>query len=200
MLVYVIVFALWLLFIVTWCVWHFKTTCSNRVYEAVQKYAADAKLVLDLECGKCCNTTKLISNGVVVKSLDVVDKGVCTHPALFDGIHIPFKDGHFDLGICSFALHHTPNQYALLYELKRTCSKVIIIENTPENASDWRLTQKHSQSECKDCFKTSKEWKHIFDILGYKLLASDEISRWTCPFANKPWWYPIKSHVFVLKS
>lgn len=98
-------------------------------------------------------------------------------------------------------LHHTHDQIQLLKELKRTCRKIIIIENTPETQIDWYFAKKHSQSEwgsCEKCFKNVQEWINIFENIGFKVATHDPISRWLCPFSDKPFWYPIKSCVFVL--
>lgn len=184
------------------CFLYFKYRCENRVYKIVMDFAPNARKVLDLGCGKCCTTVKLKNHGMNIVSLDVVDKGVCTHPTLFDGKHIPFGNKEFDLGICSFVLHHTQNQNELLKELQRTCKRVILIEDTPITQKDKHLAKKHSESEwgsCVSCFKSRDQWMQTFSSLGLTVLKEKAISRWLCPFSYQPFWYPIASHAFLLQ-
>ncbi len=175
--------------------------CNNRILDAVQKYAPDAVTVLDLGCGSCCHSDALEKLGKTVVSLDVVDMGVCRKPVLFNGSDIRFGDNAFDLGICSFVLHHTRTQLKLLEELKRTCKRVIIIENTPENDQDRYYTDKHAKSHwggCSACFRSAQDWLEIFDNMRYNIIKVHSLSKWDCPFSDCPWYYPVPCTVFVL--
>lgn len=177
--------------------------CQNRVIDAVRRYAPDAQMILDLGCGSCCNGIELEKEGKTVISLDVVNLGVCKIPKLFNGSDIPYPDKTFDLGICSFVLHHTETQIRLLQELKRTCKIVIIIENTPETPEERYYTDIHARSHwggCSKCFKSVSEWMAIFKDLDIKINAVEHLDKWDCPFSDCPWYYPVTSTVFVLSS
>lgn len=182
-------------------IYSWKYACSNRVYNMIMKMYPNAKNILDFGCGSCCNTSKLALMGKHIVSMDIVDKGVCTKPQLFDGNRIPYADKTFDLGICSFVLHHTSTYTQLLQELKRTCKNVLVIENTPELAIDWIFTRKHAHSEwgtCDKCFKTDEMWQHKFYSLGFNILKKERIPRWVCPFSDRPWLYPVPSVAYLL--
>jgi len=62
----------------------------------VIKYAPTSKKILDLGCGACCISKQLQLSGREVTPMDVVDKGVCLKPELFDGMKIPYADKVFD--------------------------------------------------------------------------------------------------------
>lgn len=177
--------------------------CQNRVIDAVMRYAPDAQTILDLGCGRCCSGVELESKGKTVVSLDVVDLGVCKTPILFNGSDIPYPDKSFDLGICSFVLHHTATQIRLLQELKRTCKTIIIIENTPESLYEISYTQIHSKSNwgsCSKCFKSIPEWIEVFNDNCFSIKAVERLNKYDCPFSDYPWWYPVTCAVFVLSA
>ena len=174
--------------------------CNDRVYNMVMKYAPDANTILDLGCGSCCTTKKLQQLGKKVLSLDVVDKGVCMKPTLFNGKDIPFGNKQFDLGICSFVLHHTQTQKELLFELKRTCKKILILEDTPATEREWNFIKKHAESDwgkCIECFKDVHEWEYLMKLVGLDVVHKKTISKWDCPFSYQPWFYPVTSTAFV---
>lgn len=45
---------------------------------------------------------------------------------LYDGVHLPFAERAFDLGILSHVLEHVPDPAALLSEVARVCAAVIV--------------------------------------------------------------------------
>lgn len=178
--------------------------CKSRVFDAFAKYGADAKKVLDLGCGSCCNGRKIMAAfpGKNVTAIDIVDKGTCESPMLFDGKTIPFPDNSFDIGLCSFVLHHARSYRMLIDELRRTCRRIIVIENTPESDSEWAYVKKHSGSDwgtCMECFKTAADWRNTFRTAGLTVVAEERISKWRCPFSDHPFYYPVTCTVFVLE-
>ena len=177
--------------------------CKNRVYKLTTALCPEARTILDLGCGACCTTAKLSKMGKQVVSLDVVNNGVCNVPILFDGHNIPFASDSFDLGICSFVLHHTKQYTKLLHELKRVCTKVLVIENTPETDREWEYIRVHANSHwghCVDCFSDSTQWKKIFKQTGFKVEKERTISKWLCPFSDKPFYYPVTSTAYLLSK
>ena len=191
-----------LVIVLLFCI--YKQNKSNRVINIFQEHfnSKTYNRVLDLGCGACCNSSILESMGYQVTSLDVVNQSVCKRPELYDGKKIPYDDGSFDIVLCSFVLHHAPNWYDLLNEMKRIGKYIIIIENTPEISLDYWFIKIHAQSEwgnCLECFKTNDEWLEIFRNLNLQVQNIKRISRWYFPFADKPYFYPVASTVYVLK-
>jgi len=194
-------FLLILVIVVLICI--YKQNKSNRVINIFKEHfnSKTYNRVLDLGCGACCNSSILESMGYQVTSLDVVNQSVCKRPELYDGKKIPYDDGSFDIVLCSFVLHHAPNWYDLLNEMKRIGKYIIIIENTPEISLDYWFIKIHAQSEwgnCLECFKTNDEWLEIFRNLNLQVQNIKRISRWYFPFADKPYFYPVPSTVYVL--
>ena len=62
-------------------------------------------------------------------------------PVVYDGRHLPFADGSFDVAILSNVLHHADDQVALFAETCRvTHSRVIIKDHWARHAFDrWKL-------------------------------------------------------------
>ena len=194
-------FLLILVIVLLFCI--YKQNKSNRVINIFQEHfnSKTYNRVLDLGCGACCNSSILESMGYQVTSLDVVNQSVCKRPELYDGKKIPYGDGSFDIVLCSFVLHHAPNWYDLLNEMKRIGKYIIIIENTPEISLDYWFIKIHAQSEwgnCLECFKTNDEWLEIFRNLNLQIQNTKRIPRWYFPFADKPYFYPVPSTVYVL--
>jgi len=57
----------------------------------------------------------------------------------YDGIKIPFPDGHFDIAVASAVMHHTPDPEYFLSELKRVVKKggpILLVEEMYHNPID----------------------------------------------------------------
>lgn len=55
---------------------------------------------------------------------------------IYDGKHLPYNNDSFDVLLCDYVVHHTPNPQEFLNELKRVVKKggiLIIIEQTHTN-------------------------------------------------------------------
>lgn len=184
---------------------YYRQNKSKRVINIFKENFNDGKKykILDLGCGACCNSTILESMGYEVTSLDVVDQSICKKPEIYDGKIIPYIDNSFDIVLCSFVLHHAPNWYDLLKEMKRVGNYIIIIENTPEISLDYWFIEMHASSEwgsCLECFKTNEEWLDIFNQMNFNVKNTKRIPRWYFPFADKPFFYPVPSNVYILSS
>lgn len=51
---------------------------------------------------------------------------------LYEGQVIPFPDSQFDIVVCTYILHHTPNPEKVLKEMRRVGNRIIILEETYE--------------------------------------------------------------------
>ena len=159
--------------------------------------------VLDLGCGDCCITKKLIKTGVNAVGVDVVDAGKCYIPKLYDGYTLHYPNDHFDVTICSYVLHHIPHWDIILKEVGRATKRVIIIlEDTPETGTDRFFCGLHAGSGwggCPRCFRTASEWMTTFRKMTHKSVHHTRISRFTFPFAMCPWFYPVPRALFVVE-
>ena len=159
--------------------------------------------VLDLGCGDCCITKKLIENGMNAVGVDVVDAGKCYMPKLYDGYTLDFPNDYFDVTICSYVLHHIPHWDTILEEVARVTKRVIIIlEDTPETVTDRYFCRLHAGSDwgsCEGCFRTVSEWMATFRKMTYKSVHHTRISRFAFPFAMRPLFYPVPRALFVVE-
>ena len=85
--------------------------------------------ILDVGCGSGDIASALLSMKPNLK-IEGVDVLVRPHTAIpvreFDGAHLPFADGNFDYALLIDVLHHTDDPAALLREVSRVASHVII--------------------------------------------------------------------------
>lgn len=189
----------------------FECKCNHLISNVLNKHiVVDQKnnnnpiKILDLGCGSCCLYNLLDEQKKLkthITSLDVVNAGKCFIPDLFDGENIPFQDKEFDLGVCAFVLHHTQNQEKLLQELKRTCKKIIIFEDTPKTSQEWNYAYKHAQSDwgsCESCFHSVEDWIKIMEKNDLPIKHIEMTNKWICPFAKKPFLYPVTKTIFIL--
>jgi SAM-dependent methyltransferase len=88
--------------------------------------------VLDVGCGDGLISALLHSKrpDIEVHGIDVLPRdrtriGV----EVFDGVHIPFENGTFDVVLFSDVLHHTNNPMTLQREARRVASQCVIIKD-----------------------------------------------------------------------
>jgi ubiquinone/menaquinone biosynthesis C-methylase UbiE len=91
--------------------------------------------VLDIGCGEGWVADELVTRGLrEVATVDVVDvRRARRHSfALYDGVHLPFPDGRFDVAMLNFVLHHVPDErkVALLGEALRVARDTVFILRT----------------------------------------------------------------------
>lgn len=67
--------------------------------------------------------------------------------SLYDGEHLPFGDGEYDLGILSHVLEHAPDPGALLAEVARTCRAVLVEVPLEANLSARRDRKREHAAE-----------------------------------------------------
>lgn len=135
--------------------------------------------VLDVGCGEGYVGAELAARGVrEVQGVDICDvRRVRELPfRLYDGHHLPFEDGEFDLVMLSFVLHHVPDpaKIGLLREALRVArGKVFILEDTPATAVDRLVSRRHGEAYRRKIasaapfgFLTEREWRWLFRGMG----------------------------------
>ena len=162
--------------------------------------------VLDVGCGEGYVGAELVERGANVVLADIVDFRRC--PALpfhlYDGRHLPFAAGTFDMVMLNFVLHHVPNddKAALLGEAARVSRRwLFILEDTPRNAFDRLMSDRHGRrfrakigSSAAFGFLTSGEWEWLFRGLGLVIKSARALGR----FCRAPW-QPYARSAFVLE-
>lgn len=66
---------------------------------------------------------------------------------LYDGLHLPFGEGTYDLGILSHVLEHVPDPGALLAEVARVCAAVFVEVPLEANLSARRDRKREGAAE-----------------------------------------------------
>jgi ubiquinone/menaquinone biosynthesis C-methylase UbiE len=164
--------------------------------------------VLDIGCGSAYVAWQLAAvAGREVHAVDVADFRRVPLPnfALFDGLHLPYPDGRFDLVVFSFVLHHVPDVYKplLLAEARRVARRrVVVLEDTPETWLDRCFSWGHGEwfrrkvgNRVPFGFLSAAQWKRLFTVLRMEPTHIQPLSRW-CRSALQPF----ARTVFVLDA
>ena len=134
--------------------------------------------ILDIGCGVGSVTTLLRAEGYTVTPLDVRAQSLtaAVAPVIFDGRHVPFDAGHFDLALLLTVLHHAEDPEALLLEAARVARRIVVIEDTYDNRVQRALTlatdsvvnlefRGHPHNN-----RSDREWRATFDRLELRVL------------------------------
>lgn len=137
---------------------------------------ADARTVLDVGCGDG-TISRLIGQkrpDLFIAGVDVMARPRTHIPVtLFDGEHLPFLDGGFDVVMFVDVLHHTPDPSVLLREAKRVARGAVvlkdhtrdsIIANTTLRFMDWVGNAHHGVRLPYNYWSTA-QWRKAFDSL-----------------------------------
>ncbi len=193
----------YLIFILLFIILYFRNQKNYRD-NIIIKFLRKSDKILDFGCGSCCFTKKLQNLNYDVEGVDVVSKGTCYKPKLYNGKTLNYENDYFDVVICSFVLHHIPNYKDILKELIRVTKKYIIIfEDTPNNSLDRYFTKLHAKSDwgkCENCFKSVEEWLNTFKDNNLNVIYSETIPGYKFPFAVCPLFYPVPNTLFVVEK
>jgi SAM-dependent methyltransferase len=66
---------------------------------------------------------------------------------LYDGLHIPARDGEYELGVLSHVLEHVPDPVALLSDVARACTAVLVEVPLEANRSARRASKRAHAAE-----------------------------------------------------
>jgi SAM-dependent methyltransferase len=150
--------------------------------------------VLDVGCGAGYVASELGARSARVTAVDIVDcREVKTCPFhLYDGVHLPFAEGSFDLVLLSFVLHHVPDErkIPLLREAVRVArGKVVLIEDTPRSLWDRLVGKRHAESFRRKIrssasygFLTVGEWLWLLRGLGLHIVEARRLGRFCRSF------------------
>lgn len=180
---------------------------ARHTVSLVSPHAPSGSTVLDVGCGEGYVAAELARGGASVSMVDIVDIRRVAGGTFrrFDGTHLPFDDGTFDLVMLNFVLHHVPDdgKIALLREAARVSrDKIFIMEDTPRNALDRWMNDQHGRrfreriaSNAPFGFLTRREWEWLFRGLGFPSCESRSLGR----FCRAPW-QPFARSTFVLRA
>jgi SAM-dependent methyltransferase len=149
--------------------------------------------VLDVGCGDGRVARAVMDRrpDVTVEGIDVLVREAPVIPVrAFDGTHIPFADGSFDLAMFIDVLHHTPDPLALMREAVRVSRTGLVIkDHTREGLAagltlrfmDFVGNARHGVSLPYN-FWRERQWRQAFAELG---LTPDP---WVASLHLYPWW------------
>ena len=106
---------------------------SKRLANSLLPLIHGGATVLDIGAGSGV-IAKELSLRADVTLLDVIDWNITGLPLiLFDGVHFPFDNKKFDVGLLVDVLHHVEQEDTLIQEAMRVCHKVLVVEEVHEH-------------------------------------------------------------------
>jgi SAM-dependent methyltransferase len=158
----------------------------------------DAQTLLNLGAGKACFDA---GDERTIIHMDVVDKGTCHTPILFDGHTIPLPDNSVDCVLLAFVLHHVKHFRALMKEVRRVTKRyVVLAEDMPASSWERFFTGLHSGSDwgsCEECFLTHDEWLAAWRAEGFRVRSDIPLPRVMA--SDRPWLYPVTRRCITLE-
>lgn len=133
---------------------------------------------LDVGAGHGCVSAYI---SAIIESKDMKLCDIHIHPkhnfdiTLFDGKSLDYADQSVDIVLFSFVLHHASSStIQLLKDARRISRKhVFVLEDPKETAEDDIWGYYHDKS---GVFRSLKEWRSLFDLLGFDIVAERELS------------------------
>jgi ubiquinone/menaquinone biosynthesis C-methylase UbiE len=159
---------------------------AQKMCEECSPFISKKSKILDLGCGSgiVANEFKKCFN-VETSGVDIIDKRVVGIPfSLYDGKNLPLPDNSFDAVLISYVLHHCEDPVAVLKEAKRVArKKIILYEDAADGLIPKVVCKFHGMAFAKffqkndECgnFKTSGDWKDVFDKLGLELIFEKKV-------------------------
>jgi ubiquinone/menaquinone biosynthesis C-methylase UbiE len=173
---------------------------ANRFAALHLPYLTPGEQVLDVGAGNCRVGRIINSRGMPTTAIDVADYNATDLPlTVYDGIHIPFADGSFDVVIVNSVLHHCADPDAVLREAVRVSrARLQIVEDPYSNRLDLALlkfndflTNRPFGNATPFLFRTIPQWRRTFASLRLTVEA-ERAQRSMLKLANL--------HLFVLNK
>jgi len=165
-----------------------------------QGFIKEGSKILDLGCGSGIAAREFQDFfKAKVIGIDIRDNRLVPIPfQIFDGKNLPFENDSFDIVLINYVLHHCEDPETLLREAKRVAKRIIIFEDLPEGFLAKLRCQIHQITffggKRTFNFKKREEWKKIFEKLGLKIIAQNQV------FTKLSWLDPVKRILFVLEK
>lgn len=139
---------------------------------------------VDIGCGNGLIVEALRTKGFSCEAVDVADLSIVpeVEVTVYDGLHLPYPDQHFDTAMLLTVLHHTPDPIPVLKEAARVARRLILVEDVYNNpiqqymtyGMDTLVNLGHSAMTYQN--KSDAEWRATFEDLRLRLLKCDEQS------------------------
>jgi len=162
--------------------WESDITLSSawkEIYFEIEKLARDLSpvSVLDVGCGQS-HIGKFFNDYTGVEiSLPALKLAVENNPKKHylraDGLHLPFKNGSFDLVICSDVIEHIEDKDRILKELTRLSKRYILITTPPKGTPMERFRTIYCKLKGIEYIDTPYEWRMSKKDLLNKMRAHD---------------------------
>lgn len=182
----------------------------------IHPHLREGDTVLDVGCGSAYVAATLALSHPGSYGIDVVDarKAPLETFALYDGITVPFADASFDVSVLAFVLHHVPNEAKprLVREVARVTRRtVVIVEDTPRNALDRLLSNRHGEAFRRSIgssagfgFYSHDEWLDFFAREKLAVVENRPLSRlcrdWKQPYARSVFAVSVESRATLTAS
>ena len=151
--------------------------------------------VLDIGCGSGMLARRIMAlrPDISIEGIDVLVRPGTEIPVTeFDGDHIPWPDGHFDIALFVDVLHHTEAPARLLAEANRVSKGGIVIKDhfreglladATLRLMDWVGNAQHGVVLPYN-YLSDPEWRGIWSKLGLKVeRLTDKLGLYPAPFS-----------------
>jgi ubiquinone/menaquinone biosynthesis C-methylase UbiE len=154
---------------------------ASRKYGWFKDHLPEKAELIEIGSGPGSLLKLLRAEGYQTNALDITDTAYSDEliPVLYDGDHMPFDDGHFDVAILATMLHHTPDPDHILTEAKRIAKRLVIIEDVYDGPiMEWVTKRADSLMNLEfighpHTNRTDDAWKDTFKEMSLKLVHHD---------------------------
>jgi SAM-dependent methyltransferase len=111
---------------------HIKGRRVRALASAIASHIPQDATVLDVGCGDGSLAQEIFARrpDIRIQGLEVTERrGTCIPVTQFDGRHLPFGSGHFDIVLFADVLHHTEHAEELVKEGTRVARRAIVIKD-----------------------------------------------------------------------
>jgi len=142
--------------------------------------------VLDFGGGKGKTTEHMLDHCTAsVQNVEAIDiEEYSPHVKKYDGEIIPYPPHSFDIAVAMYVFHHIPDTPPLIQQLRKTCKRVLIFEDLPDDTA-MPLVSKitfgahfllfNQSVHTVHAHHTQQEWHILFEEWGMKLLKEIDI-------------------------